>query len=505
MVENPYGQNGDNTNSENNEEAKSTGTDSQSLSGVDTNLNGADTNIATNSASSADVSSYSYGAQQQTDTQSVQQGVQGAQQYVNTQDTQFIPSTQSVQDAQNTQHYFSGQQIPYGGPTTVHPRATKQSKAKTFIWGLVGVIVGAAVAFGAIFAYESYAGQSTTETATSDNGTIVITAETTSADLAEVVAAKCLPSVVSIDVYTQSDQSQSLFGSLSGSSDSESNLEASSIGSGVILTEDGYILTNYHVIEDGSMYVVNFDDDTSEEAELVGYDESSDLAVLKVSKTGLTPMDIGDSDAVTVGEWVMALGTPFGLTKSVSAGIVSALYRNQTMTSSSGTTIYANMIQIDADINPGNSGGALVNAEGELIGINTLITSTTGQSAGIGFAIPSNYALNIANQIIENGYAEHPYLGVTLGTIDAASQGYYGTNVSSGVYVVSVIEESPAEAAGLQEGDVITAYNGEEVTTSSELIIMIRSSEIGETVDLTVNRNGTEITISATLGTDASS
>ena len=205
---------------------------------------------------------------------------------------------------------------------------------------------------------------------------------------------KSLPSVVSITAQGETEDS-------------------GGVGSGVILDADGNILTNYHVIEGATALVVRTDDGNSYEAEVVGTDESSDLAVIRLKDAKdatLTPIEIGDSDGIAVGEWVMAIGSPFGNEQSVSTGIVSALYRSTALQSTSGTSIYANMIQTDAAINPGNSGGALVNAEGELIGINSVIESYSGSSSGVGFAIPVNYAINIANQIIAGETPVHPYL-----------------------------------------------------------------------------------------------
>lgn len=426
--------------------------------------------------------------------------------------------------SQNTgSGYSSSSYSDYGqgGQASPQPQYSQYSKkepskskggkggVKSFLWGLIGVIVGAALVFGGCFAFGAFGnGQQTqaTTTSSSNNGTINIEASGTDIELPEAVAAKCLPSVVSIDVYSQSQMSgfQGLMGQSSSGKDQESDLQESALGSGVIIQSDGYILTNYHVIAEGTTYVVHFDDDSSAEATVVGYDESSDLAVLKVDKTGLTAMEIGDSSDVTVGQWVMALGSPFGLTKSVTTGIISALYRNESMDSSYGTSFYINMMQIDASINPGNSGGALVDANGKLIGINTMISSYSGDSAGVGFAIPSNFAMNVANQIITTGHASHPYIGVTLGTVDAGTQEYYGTKASSGAYVNSVVKGSPAEAAGIQEGDVITSFNGQEVTTASELIIDVRSCNIGDTVEMGIDRNGQQVTVSITLGSDDS-
>ena len=393
------------------------------------------------------------------------------------------------------------------GADPKHAVKQKSGALKTFLSGLIGVIVGGVLMVGLSYAgvanLGSGSGSATTEAA--NNGSITINADTVSADLPEGVAAKCLPSVVSIDVYAEASYSGlSSLDLLGYDQQTEPQLQVSGMGSGVIISEDGYIITNYHVVENGKKFVVHFDDDSSVEAELIGTDSSSDIAVLKVEKEGLVAMEIGDSSNVVVGEWVMTLGAPFGLTKSVSSGIVSALYRSDAMQSTYETTFYVNMIQVDAVVNPGNSGGALVDSEGKLIGINTMISSYSGDYAGVAFAIPGNYAMNIANQIIENGYAKHPYVGLSLGTVDAASQQYLGVNVNSGAYVGSVIEGSPAEEAGLKEGDVITSFNGKEVATASEFIIDVRTCNIGDEVELGIVRDGKEMTINVTLASDES-
>ena len=227
---------------------------------------------------------------------------------------------------------------------------------------------------------------------------------------------QALPSVVSITATSSGSQNGSL------SQSAMSRTTSGSVGSGVVLDTEGHILTNNHVVDSYDQYVVTMDDGTTCEAEFVGNDASSDLAVIKLKDADaskLTPIEIGDSSKLNVGEWVMAIGSPFGNEQSVSTGIVSALYRSTAMSSTSGNTIYANMIQTDAAINPGNSGGALVNDNGELVGINSLIESYSGSSSGVGFAIPVNYAKNIADQIIDGKTPVHPYMGATLSSVNA--------------------------------------------------------------------------------------
>ena len=337
----------------------------------------------------------------------------------------------------------------------------------------------------------------------SDKGSVVssnaaqqsISIDTEDTTLPEVVSAKALPSVVSITTTIEST------GLAMGGSDESSG----SIGSGVILDTDGNILTNYHVIEGATDIVVTLDDGTSLEAELVGSDESSDLAVIRVkdaSSANLTPIEVGDSDALTVGEWVMAIGSPFGNEQSVSTGIVSALYRSTALPSTSGSSIYANMIQTDAAINPGNSGGALVNDKGELIGINSVIESYSGSSSGVGFAIPVNYAINIAEQIVDGKTPVHPYLGVSLATVNALNARQNGLSVDAGAYVSDITADGPAAAAGIQKGDIITAVDGDAVASADGLIIELREHEVGDKVTMTVVRGKDEVEVEVELGSD---
>ena len=217
----------------------------------------------------------------------------------------------------------------------------------------------------------------------------------------------------------------------------------------------------------------------------------------------LTPIEIGDSDDLSVGEWVMAIGSPFGNEQSVSTGIVSALYRSTAMQSSTGTTIYANMIQTDAAINPGNSGGALVDSEGKLVGINSIIESYSGSSSGVGFAIPVNYAINIANQIIAGETPAHPYLGVSVTSVNAFVARRENLSVSEGALISQVNEGTPAAEAGLEVNDIVTAVDDEPVTSADGLIMALREHEVGDKVTLTVVRGNETKKIEVTLGSDA--
>ena len=376
---------------------------------------------------------------------------------------------------------------------------TKTKKLPVFITALAGCVVGAVLVIALVMtgAFKiSDSNVETTSSSSSGSQTIKIDAEDTT--LAETVSAKCLPSVVSITV-SGSGSSEGTTSQSSTDSDSTSG-----IGSGVVLDKDGNILTNYHVIEGASDIAVSMNGE-SYEAEVVGSDESSDLAVIKLKdcdKSKLTPIEVGDSSKLNVGEWVMAIGSPFGNEQSVSTGIVSSLYRSTALPSTSGTSIYANMIQTDAAINPGNSGGALVNDQGQLIGINSIIESYSGSSSGVGFAIPANYAVKIAKQIIAGKTPVHPYLGVTLGTVNATNARRNNLSVTEGAYVGSVTEGGPADKAGLQKGDVVTKCDDTDITSADSLIIALRSYEVGDKVTLTIMRGKDEKKVEVTLGSD---
>jgi len=226
--------------------------------------------------------------------------------------------------------------------------------------------------------------------------------------------------------------------------------------------------------------------------------------VLKIDKTGLPAIDLGSSEDLKVGQFVVAIGSPFGLEKTVTAGIISALGRSNFSSSSSGTSIttYTNLIQTDAAINPGNSGGALVDETGKLIGINTLIESTSGSSAGVGFAIPVDFAIDIAKQLIDTGRAIHPYLGVSTESIDENVAAQFNLPVKSGVLVRFVQAGSPADKAGVKAGDIIIRIDEQETQTVEDVFTVTRSHKVGDTVDVVVVRVDAEQTIPVTLGAD---
>ena len=306
------------------------------------------------------------------------------------------------------------------------------------------------------------------------------------------VAKKVLPSVVGIKVeYSVS----SIF--------SRGESTATAEGSGVIISQDGYILTNNHIVNTAStssfyevgkankVTVTLYNDETEYEATIIGTDEQTDLAVIKIDKTDLTAAELGDSDSMQVGEFVMAIGNPLGLQSSVSSGMVSAVNRKVT---TDGVTY--TLIQTDAAINTGNSGGALVNSKGQVIGINTLKMSGSGIE-GMGFAIPINSTKSISEQLIAYQKVKRPFIGISGRDLD--EQIAKANNLVVGVYVLSIEDFSAAEKAGIRIGDVITSVDGKKITNMDELNEIKNTHNIGDVIKLTVFRDGNEREIELTL------
>ena len=403
----------------------------------------------------------------------------------------------------NTPNYNNSNSFNYSNSNNfkVKPQKTSPGFGKTVFIPFISGIVGATLVIGTCFGVPSIKsrliGNSTTETSSK----LVFSDSVNSDGLLDLsdysntsvaVAEKVLPSVVGITVTYQIS---SLFG---GSSTGEAT------GSGIIISEDGYIVTNNHVISSestSSFYAISeakgikvnlYNDAESYEATVVGTDAYTDLAVLKIEKTGLTAAVIGNSDTAKVGEFVMAVGNPLGMDYSVTSGIISAL--NREITADDGTVYTA--IQTDAAINSGNSGGALVNAKGELIGINTMKFLGNGIE-GIGFAIPVSSATEIINQLIEFQTVKRPYIGISASAVDSNTAKRY--NLPEGIYIESVDEGSSAEKAGLQVSDIITKIEGQNVKSVNELNKIKFTYNIGDTVKLTVYRNGEEIEVPVVL------
>ncbi len=268
------------------------------------------------------------------------------------------------------------------------------------------------------------------------------------------------------------------------------------LGSGVIVSTDGYILTNHHVVDGAEQIKVDLNDDRTLDAKVVGLDPPSDVAVLKIAATNLPVLALGDSDRVRVGDVVLALGNPLGVGQTVTMGIISAKGRQTGLSNGA----FEDFLQTDAPINQGNSGGALVNTNSELVGINSQILSPSGGSIGIGFAIPSNMARTVMETLIKNGKVRRGQLGIYAGKLNSEVAAKMGINEGKGVVVLQVQPGSAAERAGIKKGDVITALNGAEVTDPNVFRNTIASTAPGAEVTLTIKRDGREQQVRATLG-----
>ena len=381
----------------------------------------------------------------------------------------------------------------------------KNGFGKTVAIPFLSGVLGAGIVLGTCFGVpgirntllktESNDSVSTSTTATSSgqiNTTQISLEEYSATGIG--VAQKILPSIVGIRVEFPVN---SIFLNQSGST-------ATAEGSGIIISEDGYILTNNHVVSSASsssyyslgeaskISVYLYNDSTAYEASIVGTDEETDLAVIKIDKTGLTAAELGDSDSVAVGEFAMAVGNPLGMQSSITAGVISGV--NREVTDSDGKTF--TVIQTDAAINSGNSGGALVNSQGQVIGINTLKVSATGVE-GMGFAIPINSAKPIYEDLIQYNKVRRPYIGISGRDLDQATA--QRNNLVEGVYVVSVEEFSAAEKAGIKAGDVIIRADGTDVKTMDELNAVKNTHNIGDQMTIVVNRNGEEKELTLTL------
>ncbi len=284
------------------------------------------------------------------------------------------------------------------------------------------------------------------------------------------------------------------FGERNEEEGDEREPRARSLGSGFIISSDGYILTNQHVVEDADKIIVRLSDRRELEAEVVGIDELTDLALLKIDAEGLPAAKIGDSDEVKPGQWVLAIGSPFGFDHSVTAGIVSAVGRSLPREN------YVPFIQTDVAINPGNSGGPLINLEGEVIGINSQIYSQTGGYMGLSFAIPIDVAMNVVAQLKATGHVARGWLGVLIQDVTRDLAESFGMDRPHGALVAKVLPDSPAEQAGIKVGDVIVRFDGKEITRSSDLPPVVGMTPPGTEVKVQVIRDGRKRTIKVKVG-----
>ena len=317
-------------------------------------------------------------------------------------------------------------------------------------------------------------------------------------DTAEAVAAKVIPSVVGISTKTQV-VSQNFFGMTSSGI-------AEGVGTGIIVDENGYILTNSHVISDGEAetITVQLSDGQELPGKVLWNDKTLDLAMVKIEATGLTAAELGDSDDVNIGSYAVAIGNPLGMAfeRSVTQGVISGLNRTITVSDTSGQTTMEGLMQTDASINSGNSGGPLLNSEGQVVGINS---AKAASAEGLGFAIPINTAKPIIEQIIENGTFEKAFIGISGVNVELYLQYYPKDDLGTktGVYISEVNEGSPANIAGLEAGDVITKLDDNEIETMEQLTRQLFLYEPGDQVTLTVFRDGKSIEKEVKLGVSA--
>ena len=270
---------------------------------------------------------------------------------------------------------------------------------------------------------------------------------------------------------------------------------STALGSGFVIKDNGTVITNNHVIQNAEGIFVKFTDGKEYEAKLIGTDPVSDIAVLKIQSNKKFPaVKFADSDKAKVGDWVLAIGNPFGLGGTVTQGIISAINRDINMGR------YDNFIQTDASINQGNSGGPLFNMDGEVLGINTAIFSNSGGSVGIGFAIPANFAKNVIDQLIKYGETKRGWLGVRIQTVTKEIADSLGLNETIGALVTDVNKNSPADKAGLQQGDIITEFNGQKVKTMRDLPRLVGEAEVGKPAKLKIWRKKRFITKTVVLG-----
>ena len=307
-----------------------------------------------------------------------------------------------------------------------------------------------------------------------------------------VVAKAIAPSVVGIvtaqTVQGEPDELSRLFGA--------PQFRAEGLGSGVIVDAEGYILTNNHVVEHASQIVVKLSDGREiDQVRVVGTDPAADIAVLKVSSANLVAAPWGDSDTLEVGDPVLAIGNPFGLAHTVTAGIVSAKNRHEI----GGNTAYKDFLQTDAAVNPGNSGGPLVNMRGQVVGINVAIASTNGGYQGISFAIPSNLAKNQYEQLRATGKVARGWLGVEPGRLNEALAEKLGVKGTDGAVINHVVPHGPAAAAGIEPGDVVVQWNGKPIHDPAELVLAVGQSAIGSKASATILRKGNRVKITVTV------
>lgn len=416
-----------------------------------------------------------------------------------------------MEEKENNSSNFKTVQNP-GTYKTSYDTSTSSKKGNGFGRGFLlpffSGILGCSIVIGTCFGIPSIKNKllspssnisGSTSNSNTSSGYISQTSLSNYSDTSIYAANKILPSIVGIQVQYNVNSPISIFRSQTQAS------TATASGSGIIISDDGYILTNNHIVNTSSsesyyevseatkITVTLFNDETEYEAKIIGTDEQTDLAVIKIEKTNLAKAEFADSDSIKVGEFAMAVGNPLGMQSSITCGVVSAVNREVTDTDEKKFTL----IQTDAAINSGNSGGALVNSEGKVIGINTLKLSGTGIE-GMGFAIPINSTTDITSQLIQYSKVKRPYIGIS--GMDLNEQTAKANNLAQGIYVKSVDDFSAGEKAGIKIGDVIIEADGKKITKMDELNEIKNKHQIGDEMKIKVNRDGKEKELTITLG-----
>ena len=412
-------------------------------------------------------------------------------------DYRFENVNESENENQGYQPQYSYQPQPDTAPEAPQKPKKNRTGAKVTALVLSCALVGGAMGFGGS-ALQNHLAAKNADTEAAQQASVVYegSRETSVINIAQIDTSK---EMTPAEVYAQNVNSTVGIRTSITTNYWGYQTQAAAAGSGFILSADGYILTNYHVVEDSNSITVSLYDGTEYDATLVGCDESNDIAVLKIDAEGLTPVVLGDSDNLNVGDQVVAIGNPLGeLTFSLTTGVVSALNREVTLSSN----VTMNLIQTDCAINSGNSGGALFNLYGEVIGITNAKYSSSSSSSeasidNIGFAIPLNHVKNIVKSIIETGSITKPYIGVTVSSVSSEAQGY---GLPTGAAVRSVEADSPAAKAGLEENDIITEVDGTAINSSTELVNYVGEKTPGDELTFKVYRQGEELELTVTIG-----
>ena len=412
-------------------------------------------------------------------------------------DYRFENVNESENENQGYQPQYSYQPQPDTAPEAPQKPKKNRTGAKVTALVLSCALVGGAMGFGGS-ALQNHLAAKNADTEEAQQASVVYegSRETSVINIAQIDTSK---EMTPAEVYAQNVNSTVGIRTSITTNYWGYQTQAATAGSGFILSADGYILTNYHVVEDSNSITVSLYDGTEYDATLVGCDESNDIAVLKIDAEGLTPVVLGDSDNLNVGDQVVAIGNPLGeLTFSLTTGVVSALNREVTLSSN----VTMNLIQTDCAINSGNSGGALFNLYGEVIGITNAKYSSSSSSSeasidNIGFAIPLNHVKNIVKSIIETGSITKPYIGVTVSSVSSEAQGY---GLPTGAAVRSVEADSPAAKAGLEENDIITEVDGTAINSSTELVNYVGEKTPGDELTFKVYRQGEELELTVTIG-----